>query len=409
VFTGSYPVDDELDGVGLRLWELAQLFADAGHDVVLVVPRASAFSHPSVRFEVFSEGSWPTLVDASDVVFSGDLPDTRVLLHAHAAGKVIVAETAPPIAHLHLPRVRRGERGALLYRGVLARWRLQLLLADHLVVSSEAGRAAILGALTSMGRLASVHDPREPSLRHFLSVVPVGFTQHAALSAAAARPEGPPVDLVWNGSVSEVCAPDPVLEAMAAANAAGHRLTLRMMYVPDPETLARLEHMIGVLGLVDQVQWPRQAPLHGRRDGFMKSVRAIVITGRQTAETATLHRLRLRDSGLYGLPVVVDHYGATADLVAAYGFGAVADPTDPGGFATALLGAVRDGPVRAGSLNALYRHRDRFELERHIGPLLDVLATGRRAPDIGSVGHRRAVDGLVAGQPEVREAAPALR
>lgn len=332
-----------------------------------------------------------------------------MLLHAHSAGKVIVAEAAPPIAHLHLPRVRRGDNGPLLYRGVLARWRLQLLLADHLVVSSEAGRAAILGALTSMGRLASVHDPQEPSLREFLSVIPVGFTQHAARSAAAAQPQGPPVDLVWNGRVSEVCAPDPVLEAMAAANTAGHRLTLRMMYVPDPDTTARLEQVIGVLGLVDQVQWPRQAPFHRHRDGFMKSVRAIVITGRQSAETATLHRLRLRDAGLYGLPVVVDPYGATADLIAAYGFGAVADPADPSGLATALLEAVDDGPVRARYLDALHRHRDRFELERHMDPLLDLLATGRRAPDIGSVGHRRAVDGLIAGHPEVREPATALR
>ena len=45
---------------------------------------------------------------------------------------------------------------------------------------------------------------------------------------------------VWNGGVWDYCAPDPVLEAMAAANAAGQRLTLRLMYPLDPHTTSRL-------------------------------------------------------------------------------------------------------------------------------------------------------------------------
>jgi glycosyltransferase involved in cell wall biosynthesis len=402
IFSGPYPVDDGLGGVGLRLWEIAQLLADAGHEVTIVVPRLSEFAHPRVRFDVFAEDSWRAVVQAHDVVLTTDLPDTRVLLYAHAAGKRLIVENAPPIEHLHYDRLRVSEYGQELYRDLVARWQLQLLLADHLVVRSEAERAANLGALVAVGRMAHLYEERDPALRRFLSLLPIGFTRHAARIAASASPAGSPVDLVWNGGIWDYCSPEPVFDAMAAANAAGHRLTLRLMYACDPDTARRLDQ----LGLSQLVQWPRGRTTHGQRDGYMKTARAIVITGRRTAESATCHRLRLRDSALYDLPVVVDPYGGTAELVAAYGIGVVADPGDVNGLATALIGATCDGPARTQYLTGLQDNRGRFQMENYIGDVLEFLDSGRHAPDVGSAEHTAAVDELTRSHPTLHLRAP---
>lgn len=402
IFSGPYPVDDGLGGIGLRLWEIAQILGDAGHGVTIVAPRESEFAHPGVRVSVFANGSWRKVVDASDVVVTTDLPDTRVLLHAHHTGTRLVAENAPPIEHLHYARLREPGHGQALYRDLVARWRLQLLLADHLLVRSEAERAATLGALVTIGRMAGLHHHCDPARRQFLSLLPIGFTRHAARAAEAATPVGPPVDLLWNGGVWDYCEPGPVLGAMAAAKASGHPLTLRLMYPFAADATERLRRQVRTLGLGEQVLWPTDPPLHRRRDNLMKTARVIVITGGRTAETATCHRLRLRDSGLYHLPVVVDHHGATADVVAALGIGAVVDPTDPRAMATALVDAVRASPTRAGYLAALHQHRGRFQLEAHVGGLLAFLDAGRRAADIGSAEHTNAVEELIRSHPDLQ-------
>jgi glycosyltransferase involved in cell wall biosynthesis len=408
IFSGPYPVDDGLGGVGIRLWETAQLLADAGHSVTLVVPRPSDFTHPGVRFVEFSEDSWRAQVEGHDVVLTTDLPDTRILLHAHTTGARMIVENAPPIEHLHYDRLRDPEHGRQLYLDLLARYRLQLLLADHLLVRSRAEQLTTLGALVATGRMVGVHDEHEPAARRFMSLLPVGFTAHAARAAAAAGPQGDPVDLVWNGGIWNYCSPEPVFDAMAAAKAAGHRLTLRLMYRTGQDTTRRLQQHLSSLGVSDQVQWPLGCTGHRRRDGYMKTARAMVIAGRDTAENLTCHRLRVRDAALYEMPVIVDHYGATGQLVTASGIGAAVDPADVDSLAAALVAATQDGQARIRFAAALRDHRPRFELERYIGNVLAFLDSDRRAPDAGKAGQLTAIDDLVGSYPLLGHPPPAV-
>ncbi|WP_197370589.1 hypothetical protein, partial [Streptomyces clavuligerus] len=154
--------------------------------------------------------------------------------------------------------------------------------------------------------------------------------------------------------------------------------------------------------------WPDKPVGHRERDGWVKAARALVFTGGRTAENATCHRLRLRDAALYRLPVVVDPYGASGDLVRALGIGPVADPDTPDALAGALLAATADGPPRTGYLTALDRAAGRFTLERTLRPLLAWLDTGHRAPDRNTPDLVRAVDGLLAAHPALTGPAPRL-
>ncbi|WP_327258150.1 hypothetical protein [Streptomyces sp. NBC_01244] len=407
ILAGPYPVDDQLGGIGLRLWEIAQVLADAGHEVTVCAPRPSAFTHPGVTVVA---GRPEEVAASSDALISTDLPDTAVLLAAYESGTLLAVENAPPIEHLHFDSFAGADADAL-YRDTVARWRLQLLLADHLLVRSEAERASTLGALVAAGRMSALHHRAGADLAGLVSLVPIGYNRHSlqAADAAAVREEGV-CELLWNGGVWDYCHPSPVLHALAVDRTSG--FTLRLLYAPPPGRLEPLLAQAAELGVEDRLILPDGPVAHRARDGWVKAARAVVITGGRTAENMTCHRLRLRDAALYRLPVVVDGYGATGDVVAALGIGPVVDPDHPQALAAALRRAVADGPDRARYLDALddarSPRRGRFALERHLNPLLALLESGRRAPDRTERHHLDTIHALLTQHPGLREQAPAV-
>ncbi|MDQ1031463.1 glycosyltransferase involved in cell wall biosynthesis [Streptomyces umbrinus] len=403
ILSGPYRVDDQLGGIGLRLWEIAQVLADAGHRVTITSPHPSDFTHPGVRIVTGSEGE---VLDACDVLFTTDLPDTRLLLKAYEQGALIVAENAPPIEHLHFDTLA-GDDAQRLYEDTVARWRLQLLLADHLLVRSEAELASTLGALVATGRMSAAHHHTDPGLSHLVSLVPIGYNRHS-LAAAATAPaqESGACDLLWNGGVWDYCHPSPVLDALAHSQEGAP--TLRLLYAPNATRRAALQKRADELGIADQVLWPTTSVAHRNRDGWLKAARALVITGERTAENMTCHRLRLRDAALYRLPVVADGYGATGHLVRALGIGPVVDPADTAALAAALRQATTEGPARTQYLTSLASVQDRFTLEHHLTALLEFLETGRPAPDRGHRTHRTAIQDLLTQHPALRQQPPAV-
>jgi len=403
VFCGPYPVDEHLGGTGLRMWELAQALAGDGADVTLVVARPSTFTWPGITIVTFTEDAWPELIASVDAVITTDLPDTRLLLHAYHCGVLTIVENAPPIEHLHYSELRTAADPQALYDEFADRYRLQLLVADHLLVRSAPERASTLGALVAAGRLGWLHHRESPAMRHLITLLPVGYSRAAGARADAAVP-GDPVDLVWNGGIWDYCEPSPLWPALAMLRHENRPLTLRLLYPPPPHardaiTTAIRQH--GIEGLVDV---PVASVPHHDRDGLLLAARAIVCTGKDGAETQTCHRLRLRDAFLYRLPAVIDHYGASADLVAQHRIGAVADPHDPWSLAAALASAARDGTARDGFLAALETVRDRFTIEASMGGLRDFLAAGRHAPDVGTRRHKEALADLLNRRPLLADA-----
>jgi hypothetical protein len=314
-----------------------------------------------------------------------------------------IVENAPPIEHLHYAELRSAPDPQALYDELADRYRLQLLVADHLLVRSAPERASTLGALVATGRLGWLHHQRSPAMSHLITLLPVGYSQHADSRAATVAP-GPPADLVWNGGIWDYCEPSPLWPAFALLRDSGQPLSLRLLYPPPPHARDAIDTAIRNHQLDGLIDVPAAPVPHHQRDGLLLSARAIVCTGRDGAETQTCHRLRLRDSFLYRLPVVIDHYGASADLVAQYRIGAVADPRDTPALATALAAAARDGTTRDGFLAALEHARGRFTFEAGITGLRGFLATGRHAPDIGTRRHKEALADLLNRRPMLADA-----
>lgn len=400
LFCGPYPVDEHLGGTGLRMWELAQALAGDGAGITLVVPRPSSFAWPGITITTFSEDTWPELIASADAVITTDLPDTRLLLHAYHCGVLTIVENAPPIEHLHYAELRNAPDPQALYDELADRYRLQLLVADHLLVRSAPERASTLGALVATGRLGWLHHRKSPAMRHLITLLPVGYSRNAEQHAAGSDgAPGKAADLVWNGGIWDYCEPSPLWPALALLRDEGRPLTLRLLYPPPLHARDAIATAIRRHGLEHLVELPDVPVPHHERDRLLQAARALVCTGTDGAETQTCHRLRLRDAFLYRLPVVIDHYGASADLVAQHGIGAVADPSDPRALAKALAAAARDGAVRDGFLASLEEVRGRFTFEASMSGLRDFLSAGRHAPDIGTRRHREALADLLARRP----------
>ena len=410
IFTGAYPVGQDIGGIGLRYWELAQALAGTGVHTTLVCPPGSdpSWTRAGVAIETFGEDTWRDRVDASAAVMTGAEPDPRVILHAHRAGKLLIAEAGVPVEHLDYDLLRGAEDPARVYAEVLATYQLQVLTADHMVTRAEIERAGVYATLACLGRLSPLQHARSRTLDHLVSLLPIGFGQAADLAARAAPVTAEPVDFTWSGGIWDFYDTGAVTAALTLLREEGVRPRVRFLYAPPAHQLVdeagRLEAAVRREGLQDQVQrYP--GPLdHTARDGVLKASRALVCLGRPGVENEICVRLRMRDALLYRTPVVVDRHGASGDWVRAQGIGLAVDTRDPRQVADALTALARDTAAYTGCLHALERIRPNHFFEANIGPLLRVLEAGERAPDAGCSAQSAAVERLLADFPALNDA-----
>lgn len=407
MFTGPYPVGDGLGGVGLRLWELAVALAAEGVDVVMACPPGSDLSwrRPGLRLAQFAEDTWLQLVESSDAVLTTDLPDQRVLLHAHQLGKILLCENATPIEHLDYTQVRQATDPQGVYDDLLQRYLLQVWTCDHFILRSAVERSGMLGALAAIGRLSPAHHARSRTLDHLLSLLPVGFTTESATAADAAPVTATPAEFVWSGGIWDFYDTVTMAEALARLRDTGRPARARFLYAPPADQsigeMGRLRQATDRLGLHDLIEFPAGPLPHTARDGVLKASRVLVVLGRDGAENHTCLRLRLRDALLYRLPVVVDAFGASGDWVTQWGIGRAVDTRDLDAVTEAMAILAFDTRASRRCRTALERARRAHTFQANLGALLAFLRAGQRAPDAGGARQRAAVADLLRHRPSL--------
>ncbi|MBM0202000.1 hypothetical protein JNW90_01880 [Micromonospora sp. STR1s_5] len=405
MFTGPYPVGDGMGGVGLRLWELAVALADEGIQVVVACPPGSdlTWRRPGLRVEAFEEDIWPQLVEQTDAVLTTDLPDQRVLLHAHQLGKILLCENAPPIEHLDYTQVAGATDPQGVYDDLLERFLLQTWTCDHFLVRSSVERASMLGTLTAIGRLGPDHHARSRAMNHLITLLPVGFSAEAAATADAAPVTADPAELVWSGGIWDYYDTVVLAKALDRMRASGQPARLRFLYAPPAEQgiaeVDRLRDAVTRLDLHSLIDYPRAPLPHTARDGVIKASKVLVCLGRDGAENHTCLRLRLRDALLYRLPVVVDAGGASGDWVTQWGVGLAVDTRDTDAVAAALTSLVFDADTYHRCRDAIDRARPAHTYHANIANLLAFLRAGRRARDAGGTRQQTAVAQLLRRRP----------
>lgn len=402
-----YRVDSGLGGVGLRVWELAQVLGRR-MEVTILAKEASDLAAPGVRFCDAGGESWREVIAECTAAVFYDLPDTRMMLAAHRAGKLVISEASVPIEHLHYHGIRQAPAPDDAYQDLVARFRLQLLVSDHFIVRSRVARATLVAGLSLAGRLGYLHFDASPELAHLCTSIPIGYNRASAEQAERACPALPAVDFVWSGGLWDYYDAAAAVAAVARTRDRGRPVTLRFMYLPPEDQVLgegwRMLAARAALGVEDLVDVCREPIPHDRRDGVLKSARAALCLARPGIENETAVRLRLRDTFLYGLPLVVDRHGATGDLVRALGLGLTVDSRDPDEVAAALSTLTEDEALYEELVANIQRARAEVVMDDHVAGLVDVVETRRRAPDAGTREHGRLVAELLARHPAIEEA-----
>jgi hypothetical protein len=396
-----------MGGIGLRLWELAQTLADAGIEVTVVAPAGCDLSWPGVHPRPWCESTWRSVVESTDAVVTTDLPDPRVLLHAHAAGRLLVTENAVPIEHLEYQRVRAASDPDAAYAGLRAGYLLQTWVTDHFLVRSPVERATTVAVLAATGRLCYALYRGGCTLPDLISMLPVGFTRAAEVRARAARPSVEPTELVWSGGIWDYFDTGSLLQALALLHQAGRTPRVRFCYPPptgqrlgEAERLTRLRDD---LALTDQVLIHPPGLAHSARDGVVNASRVLVALARPGVENDTCHRLRLRDALLYRLPVLIDAHGASGAWVRQAGLGIAVDTATPAAVAEAIDRLLTDTARYAACRERLERASAEHRYQTTVAGLMRFLQRGRRAADAGVRAQTQAVAALLAAHPTLRE------
>ncbi|MBQ1026069.1 hypothetical protein [Micromonospora sp. C95] len=336
---GSYPIDGaHIGGIGLRICELAETLAEFVPTTVMAESVAGAV--PVGRARLASSRSWRELVGHADAVMFFDGGSSQRLHEAQTRQCLIIVENAPPIEQLEYPSLRSAADPGAVHRRLVEDYAAQLRAADHFLCRSAVERVTLLANLCLTGRLSAAALDRSRTLEHLVSLVPIGFSASSAERAARAAPQPGP-DLLWTGGLWAYFDPVAVVEAVKLCHDAGHPVSLGFLYgraqpdnkmvVDDLLTAIRTHH------LEDWVELRTEPISHLSRDGVLKGSKALVSIAKPGIENDTCVRLRIRDSRLYGRPLLCDNFGPTAVEAAADGLGTAVDPRDRAALAAKIM------------------------------------------------------------------------
>ncbi|MFD0267730.1 hypothetical protein ACFVGY_14210 [Streptomyces sp. NPDC127106] len=343
---GPYPLAaDAVGGIGLRIAELAEALA-AECDVRVLGRAGGTPVAMGGAVYVDDAGQWPRLLADTDAVLFFDMADRARLEEAAAARVLVVTENVAPIEHMEYPSLLARADPAAAYRPLVDDYRRQLQVSHHFLCRSEVERATLVSNLCLVGRLSPGDVRASRTLEHLVSLVPIGYGDGSARAAAATVP-APVADFLWTGGIWSFYDPAVLVDAVAVCrDRFGREARAAFLYArPEPDNaalIAALADRIRARGVADLVRLVDEPLPHDRRDAALKGARAYVCVARPGAENQTCVRLRIRDSRLYGVPMVVDGFGGTANEVRRDGLGTVLAGTTAEELAAVLLRHLDD-------------------------------------------------------------------
>jgi hypothetical protein len=350
---GNYSLSRwEVGGIGLRTSELADALS-ATCDVRVLAPDDTDDLMPMGAAKVVGPRDWTrALADADAVVFF-DCPDRTRLEEAVAAGKLIVSENVAPLEHAEYPSLLASPDPQAAHREIVATYARQLAVSHHFLCRSDVERATLVANLCLAGRVGPADISRSRTLDHLVSLVPIGFSERSAAAARRAEPRHL-ADFLWTGGIWSFY--DPMTFVRAVARCRDLRIPVTGAFLhaqeqPDNAALlAELRRETAALGLRDAMRFRSGRMAHDERDSYLLGARGLVCIGRPGVESQTCVRLRIRDTRLLGVPLIVDGHGATA-TEAARGAGTavvLAEPT-PERLADELIRLARDPAAHVGA------------------------------------------------------------
>ena len=343
-------------GIGIRFLEIERVLKADGHSVTLVSQDAGG-------------------LDPSAILRQSETHDVAVVqghaandFFAHACPMPVVVDLYDPfiIENLHY----YASRGSEVFTHDHATLVRSLLRGDFFLCASEAQRLFYAGMLLAVGRVNPITFQSDPALQSLIAIAPFGVPPPRERTQAD-EPR------VLFGGIYDWYDPILAIDAVAAARESLPRISLTFTRHPNPEltpqgkTAEAMQYVKrrGFEAFIHFEPWFA----YERRAEFFDRFALALITFPRSLETELSMRTRVYDYLWGGLPVVSSPAPGTDEIVERYGCGIIVDSSSPRAFADAILRAIADRNMIAGTRKFVLDH----QWPEALKPLRDFCRTPR--------------------------------
>lgn len=387
-------IDTCMAGPGMRYLEIARQLA-AEFDVTLAVPGPVPALHGEIIWAEYSDANHRalrSLVEAHQVALV-----TPFTLNKHpglrSVHSCLVVDLYDPFVFENL-FYYLGQEAAVqdeFNRRSISILNHAVQLGDFFICGSERQRDFWIGVLTANGRANPATFAQDPSLRHLIDVVGIGFPERPPRSGPYLRGRLPGFSsesrvVLWGGGIWDWLDPLTLLEAWPAvlAQIPQARLVLLGTRPPNPEipahrVVSELEDLVASWGpegeSVTFIEW---VPYEDR-EALLSEADVGVVLHPMHVETHFSIRTRVVDYIWARLPVLVSAGDLTSEWVQKYHLGRVVPVGDVNAVAEALVELLSQ--PKTDWSPAFDRIHDQFTWRAMVAPLWQYCQEPYRAAD----------------------------
>lgn len=352
LFICADPVGEEMAGLGIRNWELAQVLR--GYAEVTIAHGGSESrceeGISTTPYRPHAPHTLKPMVDCADVVVAHpQWPLVTRWLRRSSARVIFDLYDPETLETLELLAGRSAHARRLLTATTLDRLHDSLRTGHHFMCAAENQRDLWLGAMLALRLIGPDTYDRDPSFRSVIDVVPFGLPDRrpgvgTGRGLRERLPQVLPDDevVLWNGGIWRWL--DARTAIRSVVELARRRPGVRLVFMGTAgdhpaagESTRDAKELARELGVLDSTVIFHEGWVpYVERDEWLAQASCALSAAREHLETRFAFRTRLLDCLWAGLPIVCTSGDDLAARVGRDGLGAVAAPGDVGGLADAL-------------------------------------------------------------------------
>lgn len=345
IFTGLSAIGENIVGTAIIYVKIAQLLSAENFMVEMVVPNEDYPQNKKISYHRYDFEKNKGLIDNSDIIIFGAYPPIEDLQYAKRKKKKIISYlwTLPPIHSFEFKDFKNKRKQENLHQYIIDSYNKNLLLSDKIFCRCEKHRDFILGSLISLHR-AKLNDYKDdPKLCNLLEIAPFGIdvAQKPRHKKNVYRGIMPGIDkddfiLLWNGGVWNWDNGSLMIEVMEKLKASKdiklifqgfehpYKKQKRAEEAEKTYILAQKHNLANKNVFFNNTWIPYE-----ERANYLLEANASITLRKNILESEYLIKTRYWDNFWSNLPMLINNFDISSDIIQNNGLGVVLKKEDP--------------------------------------------------------------------------------
>lgn len=314
----NYDINDiSVSGLGLRYLEICHALSNFFECTIFVKKSNYPFTDTRYVVKIVNDNNVNiySLINDTDYVFFSDMPDMDIMNYCKKHLKTIISENMVPIEHMEYPEIKYSESKDLKYNNLLNAFFNQISLSDIFIARSSIEFQIMISILIMLKKI-TIDDYLNNNYRNKIFYIPIGFSK-ASLQYSIINTNSECFRICWNGGIWDYLDVDWINNINIKNN-----VRIQFMYANENNIVFKGMKMLHNLkknsNNIDLLNIS-----FSKRDEYLSGIDVFICIGKPIPENFTCHRLRIRDVLVYKKPIIIDSYGATAQIIESLKIGIV--------------------------------------------------------------------------------------